>query len=217
MFMAAANLKPLSSVIRSDALLRNQYNHRSTLIRVKDYVLSIFNDLNYYTSFLFKLVFGSSKYHLCDKKLIWKKDSSGLCVLLHGFKGHPSIWDPHLKILNEESKIDVFVPFVPKAGNCSLEEAASPILPNIIDYTKNHPDKPICLIGVSNGGRLATWLEVQLRTISPSTPVKVSTIAGVHFGTPIIQLLEKLKLAKFFLSPVIRKELSYGNVKAKTY
>lgn len=118
----------------------------------------------------------------------WHVQSEGLYVLIHGLSGHPGIWQTHLNILKKEVNKDVFVPYVPLKGNGPLEDVAGPLLTVIKDYVVKHPTKPICLIGVSNGGRICTWLETQLRT--SMNPVKVSTIAAVHFGTSRMDLVK---------------------------
>ncbi len=149
-------------------------------------------------------------YHKCDEIPAWKPNSEGLFVFLHGFNGHPSTWMSHLGYLQSRApRTDVLVPHIPKAGDCPLECAAQPLLKPILDYIQKNPTKPLCLVGFSNGSRIATWLEVKLRTLAPGIPIRVSTIAGVHLGTPLIGLLEKAGLAKWFCSNIVREELRH--------
>ncbi len=204
----------LDQVIQPHEVLSSQYDKRSSWEKKLDRVLSLFREVRYGCSFVYHYLF-SAKYHLCGEKRVWNKESKSLCVLVHGLRSHPCIWRPQIKLLKKHPEIDLFVPFVPKKGNCSLEDAAIPILPTILDYAKQHPGKPICLMGVSNGSRIVTWLETQLREKAPRSAVRVSTIAGIHFGTPRVNWLEKYRLAVCFLKPVIREELSFGSQKAQ--
>lgn len=132
------------------------------------------------------------KYDFVDRTKPWKKTSLGLYVLVHGLNGHPACWDHHLKLIHEQPQIDTFVPYVPLRGNGPLEEFAQPICKIVEGYARQFPARPICLIGVSNGARVCTWIETQLRTSAPYTPVKVSTIAAVHFGSSRMNLIKSI-------------------------
>lgn len=190
-------------------------DHRSCVEKCTYKVLSFIREIFYGLSSVYNRIFQTDSYNLCGQNTNWKKDSIGLCVLIHGLRGHPSIWRSQKQLLKSHTKIDTFVPFVPKKGDCSLEEAARPILSTILDYIAKHPGKPICLIGVSNGSRLSTWIETELRQRDPRVSVKVSTIAGVHLGSSVINRLESFGIAGCFLKPVIRRELAYNSEKAK--
>ena len=183
------------------------YDRRSTLKRVVDFIISVFKQIRYSLTVLYHRF--HSKPQLCGQKIEWKKESEGLFVLLHGLRNDPAAWFSQRALLKQHDNIDVFAPLVPKRGMCSLEEAASPILPSLLDYAQQHPNTPIVLIGVSNGSRIATWLEVQMRAKEPQTPIKVSTIAGVHLGSSRMDLLNKLGLDKFFYPKVLGVELKY--------
>ncbi|MBS0648331.1 MAG: hypothetical protein JSS10_03790 [Verrucomicrobia bacterium] len=150
-----------------------------------------------------------------DRKLEWKPASDGLVVLVHGLGNSSSSWYSQLSLLSQYKTIDVFAPELFKRGLCSLEEAASPLLPTLLDYIQKNPGKPLCLIGTSNGGRVTAWLETKLREASPQTSVKVSNIAGVHLGSQRMDLLEKLKVSKWFYPAALRQELQYSSSKAK--
>lgn len=148
----------------------------------------------------------------------WKVESKGLYVLVHGLNGHPVIWQSHIDQLKNDQEIDLFVPYVPMKGNGPFEEIASPILNTIQDYTSKYPTKPICLIGVSNGGRICTWLETRLRSSAPSTPVRVSTIAAVHFGSSrmdLVNLCHQWTNLSLGYHPAVVKDLCFGSEKAK--
>jgi hypothetical protein len=190
-----------------------QHDRRTPIEKARDMALSILREIGYGFSLLYRCCFPA--FDFCGKTVIWKKESGGLCVLLHGLNGHPSIWNPQRELLKKHSKLDVFVPAIPKKGNCSLEEAAEPILSTVLDYVAKKPGKPICLLGISNGSRLATWLEVQLREKAPTVPVKVSTIAGVHFGSAMMDRLQRLGIAQYLYHPSACQELVYGSSKSR--
>ncbi len=174
-----ATISSQYSTFTSDNLLRTQYDHRSTFRKIVDLVISIFREVKYSLTVLYYRLFGPNP-QLCGQKIEWSPESQGLVVLLHGLCNDPSAWYSQLSLLQRYPRIDVFAPVVPKRGMCSLEEAALPILPTLLDYSKKNAGKPLCLLGVSNGSRIVTWLETKMRHAAPYTPVMVSTIAGVH-------------------------------------
>lgn len=211
---ASICLDQQDSVATADSILRDQYDHRSLIMKVVDFSISIFRQIEYSLTVFYHRLFLSNS-HSCGQQIEWKSDSEGLVVLLHGLRNSPAAWYSQVGILQRHEKIDVFAPTVPKRGMCSLEEAAIPILPTLLDYIEKNPTKPICILGVSNGSRIATWLDIKLRDAAPRTPVMVSTIAGVHFGSRRMNLLESLWLAKWFYPNALREELKYGSDKAK--
>ena len=149
--------------------------------------------------------------------MTWKTNSKGLYVLIHGLNGQPSIWNGHIAELEKMHHTDLFVPCVPHKGNCSLEEAAIPILNQLLDFIQQHPDKPICLIGVSNGARLALWLEVQLRKKASHTAIKISNIAGVHLGSSRMNFVASYRCTRWWFryKPQTLEELAFNSPKAK--
>lgn len=116
--------------------------------------------------------------------------------------------------LLEGKQYDVFAPVVPSRGMCSLDAAAEPVWNHVEDYVKAHPGKPVCLCGVSNGSRVAMWIDVKLRKYG-NTPVKVSTIAGVHFGSSRMDLLNWLGIAPWMYPADLLSELTYESERSK--
>jgi alpha-beta hydrolase superfamily lysophospholipase len=135
-----------------------------------------------------------------------KSQPSGLIVLIHGLRGSREIWHTQLNLLKSYN-YDIYVPIVPHQGLCSLQEASTPILDYIINYINIHPRIPICILGVSNGGRIALYLDLQLRSKFPKTPVFISNIASPHNGSSRMNLLIKLHLANFFYPQILQEEL----------
>jgi len=204
--------------------IKISYCRRPIIEKIVDVFLSIIRE------FVFDFILISAKH---SKRLVepllgirpedtyknqWKQTSKGLYVLIHGLKGHPHVWKKHRHCLrHQQPDHDVFVPHVVDQGNCTLEKAANPILEKIREYAQKHPQKPICLIGASNGGRIATYLETQLREKSAHTEILVSTIAGVHFGSKMLDRVNHFWLMRKLVghTDAIRQELSFSSERAK--
>ncbi len=148
----------------------------------------------------------------------WNADkntsSAGLYVFIHGLRGTPLTWEKYRKQVHQtQPGVHCFVPQVYRRGNCPLKEAADPILVAIQDYAKKHPGKTIYLVGVSHGALIAAYLERKLSL--ENTPIKLASIAGVHFGTKIVDKFFKLHLQKLTgLHPLVAETFRYGNAKA---
>ncbi|HAB98854.1 MAG TPA: hypothetical protein DCE71_03420 [Parachlamydiales bacterium] len=208
--------QPIISIFRPDPMMPDYAiieDARNLIKKIYHRALSILRELSSLLVSFYRLYFYEDYQY--DRPLEWNPESKGLCVMVHGLSANPTTWNLQFDQLRNHPDIDTFAPVVTKAGFCSLEEAADPILPVILDYAEKNPKKPICLIGTSNGSRICTYLETLMRDKAPSTPVKVSTIAGIHFGSSLMNHLNWLGLAKFFMPPVLREELPYGNKKAQ--
>jgi pimeloyl-ACP methyl ester carboxylesterase len=151
---------------------------------------------------------------LAAREWQWKANSGGLYVLIHGLHGRPNAWDPQLSLLKaEQPDHDVCVPRVPHRGDCPISDSVAPILGMIEDYIENHPSRPICLLGVSNGGRIA--MEMALRLRDRPTSIKVSIVAGAVMGTMRINVLRLLSLDRYFCSKVVAEDLTYDSADAR--
>lgn len=163
------------------------------------------------------------------------RSEDSLCVCLHGLNASSYGFDSlHDKILEEPRlrNMRVYRPIVPERGNCSLTEAATPILRDIRDWAQAHPDKKIHLIGVSNGGRLAGFLGSHLRGIlNVSNPIDVHSMAAPFYGTEVLgrnnasvqhighvawNLLVDCPLTNMFFERVVVEEMRYGANRAKS-
>jgi hypothetical protein len=211
-------LNHTNTYIEPEHQLRQIYDQRSRSQKLIDVVLSLFREIGYVLHVGYhRLLDESNRYSKCEDVVVWKTNSQCLYVLIHGLRGHPSIWNRQLdKLEAAHPDGDIFVPFVPKSGNCSLEEAGQPIFNHILGYLQKHPSNPVCLLGVSNGGRIATWIEYQLREASPQTAVKISTIAAVHFGSRMINHLASFKFLNSLIgTETLREELAFGSQRAR--
>lgn len=138
----------------------------------------------------------------------WKEKNKGLYVAIHGLNGHPSIWHTQLLALRKlQPEFEIRLPYVHRRGNCELQEAVMSIEAMVRDYIEHYPNNPVCLIGVSNGARIAADLEIRLR--DTKTPIKVSCIAGAFFGTKQMNLLDKRGVARRAYSGLLVDELLY--------
>ncbi len=177
-------------------------------------VISLMKEIRYASLAIPRRLIPAHTYHDPKISLTWKVESRALYVFVHGLKGHPSAWNDHISNLKkEQSDCDYYAPFVPHGGACTLEEASEPLFKNILSYADAFPGKPVCFIGVSNGGRIALNLSNWLAEQRSCTPIKVSILAGALFGTPLINDLENLPrwILDWWISPVVRDELRFGS------
>lgn len=202
-------------IIIEEKVLREKHDNNSLKQKIANYVISLLREVQYGVNHIYRCFKSSENHHTPDQKMNWNPKSEGLYVLVHGLSGHPSIWDPQIAEIKKNENLDIFAPFVPQAGRCTLEEAAEPLLANILDYALTYPDRPISLLGVSNGCRIILWLENQLREKAQGTAVKISAVAGVNFGTTQVNLAENYGIGKYFLHTATRQELQFGSEKAQ--
>lgn len=140
----------------------------------------------------------------------WKESNTGLFLFITGLKGHPVWAAPYLEqIKNDRPNVEVRIPFIPHGGNCNLDEATLPILGMVKDYIEKHPGKPICIIGTSNGARIAAKIETLLR--SENVSIRVTGIAGVFFGTEMMEVLKQINIASIALHPDVVADLSVNS------
>lgn len=205
MFAPTINSAPLETHLND---FYKYCNDKGYLKEICDIVVSLFRDLVMVLKIPYLRFSERALYESCSKPT-WSKESAGLVVLVHGLNGHPSVWKTHIKELKKHPDIDLYVPFVHRAGDCSIIDCTPPIQTKIIEYIEKNPFKPICLVGFSNGARIVTSIETDLREISPKTTVKVTTIAGVHLGSSLVSRIANTGVVRNLLHPAIRTELAY--------
>lgn len=189
---------------------------RSTWDKVWDVVCRIFHAISFILFSMLPHFFAyifcpSSSYVSLDQKPEWKENSEGLFLFTTGLFGHP-VWSaPYLaQIEQERPHFDVKIPYIPHEGNCPLDEAAVPIANMVKDYIKTHPGKPVCIIGVSNGGRIAARVSELCRQEEVS--MFVGSLAGIFFGT---QQMEHYKHSPIF-HPAIVSDFTFNSLGSKT-
>jgi|GEM_PF-2552082 len=151
-----------------------------------------------------------------------KTVNEGLIVFIHGLndtvKTGNEVYRKEIERL-AEGRYEILVPKVYKKGNCSLEKAAVPILREVENYIKENPGKPVQLIGHSNGGRIAAYIETKLR--NKDVDIRVTGIAGIFLGSDLVTLshtagvvdfLNSTGLTRLFFDPTLLKELKSNSI-----
>lgn len=137
-----------------------------------------------------------------------KINNEGLIVYIHGLNGNTNIGEKlYQKEIEKQAagKYEIWVPQIPKKGNCSLEEAATPLLEAVRKYIQTNPGKPVQLIGHSNGGRIAAYIDTHTRDMDVN--MRITGISGVFLGSDIVTLGNYLKLTKNFVPSIFIKEV----------
>lgn len=139
-------------------------------------------------------------------KIEWNNSSDGLIIVIHGLLGSPKTLGyeiaKKISFINDGEQYqikkyyDVILPIIPFGGNCDLVTASKPLYELILDYiystdltnsfnkSKKYKSKPIHLISCSNGCRIASWIECELRNININ--IKLTCIAGAFGGSIVI-------------------------------
>ncbi|MBM3206803.1 MAG: hypothetical protein FJZ43_04250, partial [Candidatus Staskawiczbacteria bacterium] len=135
------------------------------------------------------------------------KQNNGLIVYIHGLNSSTSDGNLYKRDIQQilPNEFEIFVPNVKRKGNCSLQEAAQPILEEIEQYIEKNPGKPIQLIGHSNGGRIAAYIETCLR--EKPVHIRLTGIAGAFRGSDTLALGNYLGISKLFVPKIVQKEL----------
>ena len=162
----------------------------------------------------------NAKVQYPQESYSWNKseNSDGLYLFIHGLRGSPTAWDQYVdSVKKREPTSHIFCPHIYKQGNVSLERAAEPILDAVKDYTTRFRGKPIYLVGTSNGGRIALYIENHLAPdLLGTAPLRVVTISGVLNGTKLVDTVEKVKLGALMgLDPTLQKECKWKSEVAK--
>lgn len=202
--------------------VKNEQDYKSRPLsdRILNEIRSIFNNIAYFTSlaphFLSYTFRRDPSYCIpSGEDNAWRPKSDGLFILATGLNGHPAWAGPYLsRIQRERPNIEVRIPQVPHEGDTTLQEAADPIVAMARDYIRKNPGKPISIIGTSNGGRIAAYVETRLRNEPVS--IRVTGIAGVYFGSERMSEGISHKIASFRYCPEIVTDLSMGSPAART-
>ena len=190
-----------------------EYRAKPLYERTWNVVRMIFNSALFYISMIPQFLPTSKNYgHNPSLENTWTQDNRGLFVVIHGLYGTPQV-DAFLYGGQVEKAVfytyEVRAPFVPDVGNCPLEKAAAPILSMVRDYIEKNPGKPVHLIGHSNGGRIAAYVETQLRDVA--VDIRVTAVAGVFFGTSHMTQLSTVGMVPSFLDKTIVEDFQEGS------
>ena len=189
-----------------------EYSARPLMEKIWDVFCAVIKTVLFYLSMLPRF-FGFA----AEERDVWKvENNKGLYVIIHGLNGSPKMTAMNYAKQIEKDHpgtYEIRAPHVYKKGNCSLKDAARPILKMIKSYIAENPGKPIHLIGTSNGARIAARVEVALR--KKDVNIRVTAIAGVFFGSKTVEQLKKWGVAHFLLHKAIIKDFSIGSEKAR--
>lgn len=155
-------------------------------------------------------------YTYKKEELPWNSssESQGLYLFIHGLRGFPADLGQYIEeVRRKNPHAHLFAPRVAKGGNCKLTKAATPFVEVVEDYLSKFPGKPVTILGVSNGARIATYIEGHMRPeMLGSSRLSIVSLSGVQYGTSMATFLEKSGLARFWgLKKNTRKELVFGS------
>lgn len=133
-----------------------------------------------------------------------------LIVCIHGLNNAPTQFKTLIEQLEKTdlSGTAIYTPAVLDRGNAPLDELVKPILENIKLWAENGAQKELVLVGISNGGRVARAIEVELAKAGIANIQKIHfvSIVGACKGSSLVNLAHKLHLP-FVLSKNIYEEM----------
>jgi hypothetical protein len=177
-----------------------EYDTKPLMERVWHVFCAIINTIIYYLSMIPRLFNFTAEECVAPnvEKHEWKiENNKGLYVVIHGLNASPktTAWNYVSQIKKEHpNTYEIRAPHVHEKGNCSLKDAAKPILKMVNSYIAKNPGKPIHLIGTSNGARIAAFVEVALR--KKNVNIRITAVAGVFFGSKTMEILTKWPLVR---------------------
>lgn len=136
-----------------------------------------------------------------------------LVVCIHGLNNEPR----QFKTLTDQlENTAIYAPKVLERGNAPLDELVKPIFENIKAWAEEGEEKELVLVGISNGGRIARALEVELAKAKCTNIKKIRfvSIVGACKGSSLVNLAQKLHLT-FLLSKSIREEMATDSERFK--
>jgi hypothetical protein len=157
-------------------------------------------------------------YNSNDFPWTTSQHSNGLYLLVHGLRGFPTSLQEYIqKIQHIDPQSHIFSPHVVKKGNCKLTTAAEPLLKVVQNYLEKFPGKQVTIIGHSNGGRIASYIETNLSPdLLGNSRLSIVCLAGVLYGTQFINQIQKLGLLPATgICKSLQRELAFGSECAK--
>ena len=170
----------------------SEYNKKSSGEKILNVCKTIYNSAIFGLNIIPNL-FYTDKYvispnpnnpNMAYEPIEFKTNSKGLIVAIHGLLGSPRSFG--YEIGKKISKynlddIDYISPIVPYRGNCALEISSKPIYDLILQWIKINPSKPIHIISCSNGCRIASFIETNLRNLD--LDIKLTCVVGAFDGS----------------------------------
>lgn len=167
---------------------------------------------------------GSTIYSFLHKKLIlpWSaavkpyEKSEGLnkqrlVVCLHGLNNNPTQFTDIVEELDMSSdwkeKTDLYIPAIRDKGKAELDRMVNDVLQVIKTWAEKGENKELVLVGISNGARIATAIEVRLAQEQLTiTKFKLISIVGACYGSSLASLAHKVGLS-WLMPRAIREEM----------
>lgn len=164
--------------------------------------------INFYKTVIGRLIVTDRNEKIFSTTKEWNSNC-GLFVIIHGLLGTPmgGTYSIYEEIKNQSYRnYEIRVPYVPKAGNCKIEDAIKPILEMIIDYHLKFPHNKIHLIGTSNGARIAGYIDLELRKYDVN--LRITSVAGVFNGSKTMDMINKTGITRLVFDKSVRNDLS---------
>lgn len=120
-----------------------------------------------------------------------------LVICLHGLNSAPTQFKRIVGEINRRTpeKTDIFVPYILKRGNATLDELVGPIFEVIAQWAKTGSEKELVLVGVSNGGRIARAIEARLGAVENVKRLRSVSIVGACKGSSAVSLANRLHVS----------------------
>jgi hypothetical protein len=146
-------------------------------------IIGLVKDLRFTIGTLFSRFHHAANY---EKVIGNRETAKGIVVLIHGLNAHPSQMDGHVKAFKEKFGEDILIyqVRVEKKGNCSKSEAIKRIEDTVLPILKDSPHLKLYAHGISNGGRLASQLAVDvIKNGVSASKIMVSANSAPLYGT----------------------------------
>jgi len=170
--------------------VEEEYMKKSTLHKTNNIMRTIYNSVSF-LGHIAPFSFSNDDNILdiaINKTKIWKSNSDGLYIVIHGLRGNPcTLGIPISNALKNNDKMvnyDIVIPKVPYAGNCSLDDATTDIYNLVVNYIHICPNKPIHMICASNGCRIGSFIETKLRNVDVN--IRITSLAGAYGGSRVV-------------------------------
>ena len=172
---------------------------------------TVWNEVSYVGSYLRRTLYASTaQWDSIDKA----KSASNIMVLLHGLRGTNRHYDEFYELkLQHSSKIAWLAPNVPERGNAPLAQVVRQLFEDLgaKDWKEG---ARVCLVGVSNGARVALGLR---QLLGPKHPVHIISVVGPLHGTKMMDKLVSMtspRVRNAFLPyhPQVYEEMQWGGI-----
>jgi hypothetical protein len=154
---------------------------------------------------------GDEFFRYVDTVSISNKRIDLLVILLHGLRGYHSIFTQYVEEYTIQYKNLNVIFFITDLHDISKYpiKNATEFLHQSLRYLKNVHNIPICIMGTSNGARLAMEL-INYDTFSINTPILAILIAGPLHGTVVADFIPT-NIWSLIQDKDLQQELTWNN------